>query len=376
MRISAKKLWSDGVWLSDRTIVINGGIITDIAESLTGDILTEYLTPGLIDNHIHGGDGISVIDSDADEICDWLVKLAGSGVCGVVTSPYGKIDEICGMLSVLCEVKRRQDNGEAGGAILLGAYLEGPFISPDRPGSFMPETIETPSVDSLLRLIDGYEDIVTEMTLAPEVTGNEIIRELVSRGIRVLAGHTDCMYDQALQAFENGVGATTHTFNACRPVHHREPGIIGAALSDKRIYCEMICDLVHLHPGTIKLLYHCKGAKRLMVISDGVSTTNLPDGVYSENGVSVTVRNGESRLTDGGSLNGGGCYISRSAKNLYDIGIPSEDIPYMTAAAPAEWLGFENRISVGRPAFMTAFSEGFTDAYAVIGDRVYGRDIR
>ena len=105
MRISAKKLWSDGVWLSDRTIVINGGIITDIAESLTGDILTEYLTPGLIDNHIHGGDGISVIDSDADEICDWLVKLAESGVCGIAASPYGKIDEIRGMLSVLREVK-------------------------------------------------------------------------------------------------------------------------------------------------------------------------------------------------------------------------------------------------------------------------------
>lgn len=374
MRISAKKLWSDGVWLSDRTIVINGGIITDIAESLTGDILTEYLTPGLIDNHIHGGDGISVIDTDADEICDWLVKLAESGVCGVAASPYGKIDEIRGMLSVLREVKRRQDNGEAGGALLLGAHLEGPFISPDRPGSFMPEMIETPSIDSLLRLIDGYEDIVTEMTLAPEVTGNEIIRKLVRRGIKVLAGHTDCTYDQALQAFESGVGATTHTFNACRPLHHREPGLIAAALTDNGIYCELICDLVHLHPGTIRLLYHCKGAGRLMVISDGVSTTNLPDGIYDEKGVSVTVKNGESRLTDGGSLNGGGCYVSRSAKKLYDIGIPSVDLPYMTAVAPAEWLGFDNSIGVGKRAFLTAFGEDFGSAFSVIGDRVYGKD--
>ena len=371
MRISAKKLWSDGVWLSDRTVVIKDGIITGITEGLTGDIPTDYLTPGLIDNHIHGGDGISVIDADADQICDWLVKLAESGVCGVVASPYGKIDEIHGTLSVLREVKRRQDKGEAGGAILLGAHLEGPFISPDRPGSFMPETIEKPSVDSLLRLIDGYEDIVTEITLAPEVTGNEIIRELVQRGIKVLAGHTDCTYDQALTAFENGVGATTHTFNACRPPHHREPGLIAAALTDDNIYCEMICDLVHLHPGTIKLLYHCKGAERLMVISDGVSTTNLPDGIYSEKGVSVTVKNGESRLTDGGSLNGGGCYVSRSAKKLYDIGIPSSDIPYMTAVAPAKWLGLDNSISVGGKSFLTAFGENFGNAFSVIGDRVY-----
>ncbi len=374
MRISAKKLWSDGVWLSDRTVVINNGIITDITEGLTGDVLTDYLTPGLIDNHIHGGDGISVIDADADQICDWLVKLAESGVCGIVASPYGKIDEIRDMLSVLREVKRRQDNGEASGMILLGAHLEGSFISPDSPGSFMPETIEKPSVDALLRLIGGYEDIVTEMTLAPEVTGNEIIRELVSRGINVLAGHTDCAYDQALMAFENGARATTHTFNACRPLHHREPGLIAAALTDDNIYCEMICDLVHLHPGTIRLLYHCKGAGRLMVISDGVSTTNLPDGIYDEKGVSVTVKNGESRLTVGGSLNGGGCYISRSAKKLYDIGIPSVDIPYMTAVAPAEWLGLDNSIGVGKRSFLTAFGEDFGIAFSVIGDSVYGKE--
>ncbi|MFQ9147087.1 MAG: hypothetical protein ACLR5G_01975 [Eubacteriales bacterium] len=100
----------------------------------------------------------------------------------------------------------------------------------------------------------------------------------------------------------------------------------------------MICDLVHLHPGTIRLLYHCKGAGRLMVISDGVSTTNLPDGIYDEKGVSVTVKNGESRLTDGGSLNGGGCYVTLGEK-LYDIGIPSADLPYMTAVAPASGSG-------------------------------------
>ena len=371
MRISTKNLWSDSVWLSDRTVVISNGIITDIAEGLSGDILTEYITPGLIDNHIHGGDGISVIDADADMICDWLVKLARSGVCGIVASPYGKIDEIRGMLSVMREVKKRQDSGEAGGAILIGAHVEGPFISPYRPGSFMPETIETPSVDSLLRLIDGYEDIVTEMTLAPEITGNEIIRELVSRGIKVLAGHTDCTYDQALMAFENGVVATTHTFNACRPLHHREPGLIAAALTDGNTYCEMICDLVHLHPGTIRLMHHCKGAERLMVISDGVSTTNLPDGIYDEKGVSITVKNGESRLTDGGSLNGGGCYVSRSVKKLCDIGIPSVDIPYMTAIAPARLLGYDNSISVGKRSFMTAFGENFDVAFSVIGNRVY-----
>lgn len=377
MKIGAKNLWSDGVWLSNRTVTISDGIITGVAEGLQGEILTEYLTPGLIDNHIHGGDRISVIDADADGICGWLISLAESGVCGIVASPYGNIDEIRKMLSVLKEVKHRQESGKAGGAILIGAHIEGPFISPVRPGSFMPETIEIPSADALARLIDGYEDIVTEMTIAPELSGSdEVIPSLVSRGIKILAGHTDCIYDGALRAFGNGVEATTHTFNACRPIHHREPGLIAAALSNDDIYCEMICDLVHLHPGTIKLMYHCKGAKRLMVISDGVSTTNLPDGIYYEKGVSITVKNGESRLTDGGALNGGGCYVSRSAKNLYDIGIPSADIPYMTAAAPAEWLGKDNSISVGRKAFMTAFSKNFESAFAVIKDRIYGKDAK
>ena len=119
MKIAARKLWSEGVWLSDRTVTINDGIITDITEGLSGDILTEYLTPGLIDDHIHGGDGISVIDAGADDICLWLARLAESGVCGIIASPYGKIDEIRGMLSVLKEVKRRQQSGEAGGALLL-----------------------------------------------------------------------------------------------------------------------------------------------------------------------------------------------------------------------------------------------------------------
>lgn len=377
MKISAKNLWSEGVWLSDRTVTVSNGIITDITDGICGDILTEYLTPGLIDNHIHGGDGVTVIDADADNICGWLIKLAESGVCGVVVSPYGKIDEIRGMLSVIREVKRRQKNDETGGAILIGAHIEGPFISPNRPGSFMSETIEAPSADALLRLIDGYEDIVTEMTVAPELTGNdEVIQELVSRGIKVLAGHTDCTYNQALSAFAGGVGATTHTFNACRPIHHREPGLIAAALTNGNVYCEMICDLVHLHPGAIKLLYHCKGAKRLMVISDGVSTTNLPDGIYDENGVSVTVKNGESRLTNVGSLNGGGCYVSNSVKNLYGIGIPSADIPYMTAVTPAEWLGSENVIRIGRKAFMTAFGKDFENAFAIIKNRIYRKDVK
>lgn len=367
--IFAENFLIDGVWQNNLLVHIKSGRIADISktDSAHADYRVCYLTPGLIDNHIHGGDGFSVVKPDAASLIQWLERLAVNGVCGIMLAPYGSMDTIRAGLAVIREVMRLQQEGEISGALLLGAHLEGPFISKKRPGAMTEDTILPSSIEKYTRMVSGYEDVIREITLAPETDGAaELIDHLTAQGIRVLAGHTDCGYEQAKQAFAAGVGAICHTFNASIPIHHREPGIITAALTSPQIYCEAICDLEHLHPGILRLIMSCKGKDRFMVISDAVSTTNLPDGLYTEGDVVVEVKNGVSRHRDLGCLNGGGCYLSKSVQNLTAIGIPFENAVAAASTTPARWLGLDILPKAENAVFLEGWNEHYVPQYTFI----------
>lgn len=358
--IHCQHLWQNGAWQPQQVVTLCNGLVESIQPGQAGDCSVPYLTPGLIDNHTHGGDGFCIMEADEAGLETWLLRLAQAGVSGVMACPYGDQSEIERVLAVVKTVMRRQADGLVPGARLLGAHLEGPFLSPDRPGAMQPHMILPPSIKVLTELLDGYGDIIREMTLAPEVPGAQpLITRLRQAGIRVLAGHTECGYEQAEKAFRSGVGALCHSFNACPPLHHRAPGIVAAALAHSNVICEAICDLQHLHPGILKLMYACKGAQGIMGISDSVSTTHLPDGIYPENGLEIHVENGVSRLADG-TLNGGGCYISRSLAHLVSIGIHSQDAVTMFSQTPARWLGLRSHdIAPGLPVCLSAWDERF-----------------
>lgn len=379
LRIFAENLWVDGKWEKDSLIIINKGQIENITAGKTKgyDYTAAYVAPGVIDNHIHGGDGFDITKPSVEGMVNWLKNIAQNGICGVLPTPYGSIDEIRNSLKVIKEVVTLQKKGKVNGAKILGAHLEGPFLSALRPGAMQPKDIAIPSVEAYKKISDGFEDIIKEITLAPENRGAEKLTEfLTDNGIKVLAGHTDCGFDKARDSFKNGVGAICHTFNACRPIEHRiEPGIVTAALSDDSIYCEMIGDLVHLHSGIINLMYHCKGNKKIMIVSDAVPTTNMPDGIYSELDPPIYVKDGVSRTLADNLIDGGGCYTTYSAKRVVKSGIPFEDVIYMTSANPARWLSIEkNEIAVGKNAFISAWSTNLLPLFSVINNEVYKRE--
>lgn len=351
----------DGEKLSEHTTVTIGNGTVPCEHSVY------CLTPGLIDNHIHGGMGYFSLEATPEDTLRWLEDLANHGICGVVLTAYGTTEQIRTVLKNTDTVMKLQKKRKIG-ALLLGVHLEGPFLSSEYPGSMPSGSITDPSVEEYKKLTDGFEHTVREVTLAPERENCvPLIKYLLKRNIRVLAGHTACSSQTAEMAFENGVGAVCHTFNACHPIHHRDPGIVTAALVNDGVYCEYIGDLVHLNRDTIRLILHCKTPSKAILISDAVSTTGLPDGDYREGNTDIRVSGGESRVADTNSLNGGGCYISESVGRLIRAGIPPEEILPTATSTPKKWIDPENTL----PRMFTAWDERFSPLFCIIGDEFY-----
>ena len=353
-------LLPDG-WHKSKKITVTDGFISDISDSdsFGKEYDAAYAVPALIDNHIHGGFGFDVTECTAEGLQSFLARLGGIGIGGIQLCPYGTRETVQDSMRVCREIMTKQKEGKVHGARLLGVHPEGPFLSVNRPGAMLPETILKPTPEAFDAFFEPYTDLISEMTLAPEEDiGFATVTALRRRNIHVLAGHTDCDYEAALAAFKAGVGATCHTFNAMRPIKHRDPGLLTAALTTPSVYSEFIGDTVHLHPGTLRLLFACKGADRLMLVSDAVKTTGMPDGVYQLPFETVYVKNGESRLEDG-TLDGGGCMISESVSRLAGIGLSPFDVLQSASVTPAAWLGIGNACSlkVGNTARIACFDE-------------------
>ena len=254
---------------------------------------------------------------------------------------------------------QQQAAGKLPGAHILGVHLEGPFLSPERPGAMPPAALLPPTLAAYQTLVQGYESVIRQVTLAPELPGAlELGAALAARGIRVQAGHTDADYETAQRAFSAGFTGLCHTFNACRPLRHRDPGVVAAALLDPNVTTECICDLVHLHPAALQLVYHMKGPEAMIAVSDSVATHGLPDGRYTVAGQDYIVQNGVSRCANG-TLDGGGVYLDGAVRNLQSIGIPAQDACLMASTTPAALLGLPRTIHPGHPAVLVGWSEGW-----------------
>jgi N-acetylglucosamine-6-phosphate deacetylase len=201
-----------------------------------------------------------------------------------------------------------------GGATVLGAHLEGPYLSKARRGAQDPSLIRVAPREEGTRLLDS--GIVRLLAVAPEVQGNRwLVAEAAARGVTVSAGHTDATYDQALQAVEDGVRHVTHAFNAMRSLGHREPGLLGAALVLPELRCELIADNVHVHPAAMRLLFAAKGPAGVVLVSDALRATGLPDGAYTVGDRPAFSMDGAIRLGDG-TLAGSVLTLDRALHNL------------------------------------------------------------
>ena len=268
------------------------------------------LLPGFIDLHTHGGLGHEMIGIDKSGLQELSLFYASHGVTGFLASTWtAPIRAIARSINVVESVI-----GSEKGARILGVHLEGPWLNPLYCGAQEKSLIHPADKEEAFAYLNS--DLIKLIALAPEIPENQwLISECERRGITVSAGHTDATYSEMQMAFKLGVRQVTHCFNAMRPFHHREPGVIGAALTNPNLKCELIADNIHVHPAAMKLLYQCKGADGIILITDSISAAGMPDGSYSFEGAPVTLKDGAARLADG-TLAGSALTMERALVNL------------------------------------------------------------
>jgi N-acetylglucosamine-6-phosphate deacetylase len=305
--------------------------------------------PGFVDLHVNGFGGIDFLSADADGYRAAGDALLETGVTAFlptfITTPEEQL------LAALREVPAESD-----GPRILGAHLEGPFLSALRLGIHPAAARSNPDPELLERLLDGGP--VRLVTLAPELPGaSKLIEKLVSREIAVSAGHSDATAEQANAGFDLGVRSVTHLFNAMRPFHHRDPGIAGAALARPDVIVHLILDWVHVAPVTAAMVWQAAPG-RVALVTDAVSGAGLADGTYRLGDLDVQIRDGVARGQTG-ALAGSTLTMIEAVRNLHSLGVPFEDALGAATEVPARVLRLPalGRIGVGLPADVVILSE-------------------
>ena len=248
------------------------GLNPEPGEKVT-DLAGDYLLPGFVDVHIHAFGGRDTMQGEeaVRAMSRELLRLGVAAFCPTTMSanPEETRKAVAGIRAVM-------ERPEAAGALVLGAHMEAPFLQESKAGAQRKEFFTDPSMETLEKLTDGDPGVVRLITMAPEKKGSEaFIRQASAAGIHVSVGHTSATAEQTHQAADWGADHVTHTFNAQTPLHHRNPGVPGAALTDGRLYCEMICAGVHLHRDVVRLLALFKGPERVVAITDAMEAAGL-----------------------------------------------------------------------------------------------------
>lgn len=316
------------------------------------DMEDGILLPGFIDVHVHGGVGFEFMDA-TKEAYDAITRFHSmhgttTMLATTVTAAKEALDQ------VLKAVASYQSEGMPF-ARLLGVHLEGPFISPKWPGAQNPAYIVEPQPDWFDPWLEQFPGLIKLLTLAPETNGAlALIKQLREQGIICACGHTDASYDQMLQAVEHGLEHAVHTFNAMTGLHHREPGTVGAVLSDQRISAEIIADGHHVHPACIRLLTQLKNEDNLLLITDAVAAAGLSDGIYSLGELDVVVKDGVVRLKEGGNLAGSTLTMIGALRFMVqEIGLSLTEASRLASFNPAKLLGIADEagsIAIGKRA--------------------------
>ncbi|WP_027815706.1 N-acetylglucosamine-6-phosphate deacetylase [Paraburkholderia bannensis] len=340
--LSGNILTPDG-WING-TLTFENGRITSIegesADPAKND--APYILPGFIDLHVHGGGGADVME--AGNAIETIARThARYGTTSLLaTTMTAPRDELMNVVAGLGDVARKRTPG---GARVLGVHLEGPYINPGKLGA-QPDAAVSAVLDEVLKYLSIAP--IRVVTVAPEIAGHiEIIGEMAARGVRVQIGHTLATYDDAVNALKHGACGFTHLFNAMSPLHHRNPGVVGAALAHAE-YAEIIPDLLHVHPGAIRAAL--RAIPRLYVVTDSTSATGMPDGEYRLGSQHVTKCLGGVRLADG-TLAGSTLTMDQALRNLVSLGLPIADVSARLSRYAADYLGIEDRGRLQRGAW-------------------------
>jgi N-acetylglucosamine-6-phosphate deacetylase len=318
--------------------------------------------PGYIDVHIHGAGGHDVMEGTEEALKTVATTVALHGTTSfVATTVTAAPDAICKSAEGIYRYIPQQHQAEDSRAEILGVHFEGPFLSPTRRGVHPPEWLKPPSADLLQRFIDSAGGYAQILTIAPELLGAiPCIDAARKSGLVVGIGHTDATYEQARVAMAHGAHHAVHVYNAMRPFSHRDAGVIGAVLTAPEVTAELIADGVHVDDTAMRVLLQAKGATGVILISDGISATGMPDGKYSLGALEVTVSGGVCRNLEG-KLAGSTLTLDRALCNIVNLGIPFPDALRMLTLNPATLLGIEFKkgsLRVGADADILLLDEG------------------
>ena len=326
------------------------------------DLCGDFLLPGFVDVHIHAFRGHDTMAGE-DAVRAMSRDLAALGVAAFCPTTMSASPEETQL--ALEGIRKVMERPEPAGAQVLGAHMEAPFLREERAGAQRKEFFRDPSWEDFLEMTGGRPEIVRLITLAPERAGSEaFIRKAAEAGIHVSVGHTSADAETVHAAADWGADHVTHTFNAQTPLHHRKPGVPGAALTDDRYFCEMICDGIHLHRDAVRLIARCKGPERAVAVTDAMEAAGMPDGTYALGGQKVLVRAGEARLEDG-TLAGSVLTMPQALRNLIHVfGIPPEEACAMVTLTPALSVGEQlaGRILPGASGILTRWSRDWQPA--------------
>ena len=335
----------------DAGILIRDGVIEAIgsrqdmllpsgAKEISADGQTAI--PGFIDVHVHGAGGRDVMEGTEQAMSTVARTLARHGTTSfLATTVTASPDDTCRSVEGIARYVVQQFEALQPKAEVLGIHYEGPFISKVRRGVHPAEWIQLPSADLLQRLLQAAAGNARVLTIAPELLGAApCIKMARSAGVVVAMGHTDATYEQARAAMALGVRHAVHVYNAMRPFSHRDSGVIGAVLTSPEVTAELIADGVHVEEAAMRLLLQAKGTGRVILITDGISATGMPDGKYMLGALEVTVSGGVCRNSEG-KLAGSTLTLDRALRNVVALGIPLQDAVRMLTTNPAKLQGIE-----------------------------------
>lgn len=343
--IHAKKIVLTDEVIENGYLAIENGKFKGVTldKPTEGDIWNyseDTIAPGLVDTHIHGYVGHDVMDNNFKGIQEISTALLACGVTSwlptTLTAPTVQLDEVCQTIG---------DNyQDVDGAKIRGIFLEGPFFTEKYKGAQNLAYMSDPSIDKLKRWSELSNNLVKKIAIAPEREGvKEFIKYANSIGVKIALAHSDASYEEAKDAVEAGANIFIHTFNGMSGLHHRNPGMVGAALGLDDVYAELISDGHHVHPGAAQVVVKARGAKETVLVTDCMRAGGLGDGQSILGELEVIVKDGQARLKEGGNLAGSVLKLNESVRNMFEWGIVSQaDALRMASYSPARSVNIDN----------------------------------